>query len=125
VFTTPHHLSQMNPFITLPSCSFKINFILISPSVRNRDSSVGIATGCGLDGRGVGVRVPVGAEFFYIPRRPDRFWGPTCLLSNGYCGSYPAVKQPGREANHSPPIVPNGEFMLSLPFLPKSSCFRS
>jgi hypothetical protein len=27
----------------------------------SRDSSVGIATGCGLDGRGVGLRVSVGA----------------------------------------------------------------
>jgi hypothetical protein len=32
---------------------------------RGRGSAVGIATGCGLDGRGVGVRVPVGARFFF------------------------------------------------------------
>jgi hypothetical protein len=35
------------------------------------DSSVGIATGYGLDGRGVGVRVRVGVRFFSSPRRPD------------------------------------------------------
>jgi hypothetical protein len=29
----------------------------------SRGSSVGIATGYGLDDRGVGVRVPVGSEF--------------------------------------------------------------
>jgi hypothetical protein len=37
----------------------------------NRDSSVGIATGYGLDDRGVGVRVPVGSRIFSSPRRPD------------------------------------------------------
>jgi hypothetical protein len=30
---------------------------------RSRDSEVGITTGYGLDSRGVGVRVPVGARF--------------------------------------------------------------
>jgi hypothetical protein len=47
------------------------------------DSAVGIATDYGLDGRGVGVRVLVGARIFYSPRRPDRFWSPFSLLSNG------------------------------------------
>jgi hypothetical protein len=49
----------------------------------SRDSSVGIGTGYGLDGRGVGVRVPVRT------RRPDRFWVPFSLLSNEYQGSFP------------------------------------
>jgi hypothetical protein len=35
--------------------------------------AVGIATGYGLGGRGVGVRVPTEAKFLYSPRRPDRF----------------------------------------------------
>jgi hypothetical protein len=39
----------------------------------SRDSAVGIATGYGLDGQGVGVRVKVGARFFPSPRRSDRF----------------------------------------------------
>jgi hypothetical protein len=43
---------------------------------RSRDSSVGIATGYGLDDRGVGVRVPVGSRIFSSPRLPDRLWGP-------------------------------------------------
>jgi hypothetical protein len=33
--------------------------------LRRRDSSVGIATGYGLDGREVGVRVPVAARVFF------------------------------------------------------------
>jgi hypothetical protein len=32
----------------------------------NRDSAVGIATGCGLDDWGIGVRVPVGQEFSHF-----------------------------------------------------------
>jgi hypothetical protein len=43
--------------------------------MRSRDGAFGIATGYGLDDRGVGVRVPVGARIFSSPRRPDRFWG--------------------------------------------------
>ena len=44
-----------------------------------RDSSVGIATRCGLDGPGV---EPHGGEIFRT--RPDRPWGPPSLLYNGY-----------------------------------------
>jgi hypothetical protein len=34
---------------------------------------------------------------------PDRLWGPPSLLYNGYRGSFPGVKRPRREADHSPP----------------------
>jgi hypothetical protein len=34
-------------------------------------SIVGIVTGYGLDGRGVGVRIPLGSRIFSSPRRPD------------------------------------------------------
>jgi hypothetical protein len=46
-------------------------------------NSIGIATGCGLDDRGVGVRVPAGSRFLSSPRRPVRVWGPHSLLSKG------------------------------------------
>jgi hypothetical protein len=49
----------------------------------SRDSAVGIATGYGLDDRGVGVRVPVGSIILFSPRRPNRLWGLPSLLSNG------------------------------------------
>jgi hypothetical protein len=65
---------------------------------KSRDSVVGIATGYGLDDRGVGVRVPVGSRFFSSPCRPDRLWDPPNLLSNGYWGSFP-----GGKADHSLP----------------------
>jgi hypothetical protein len=48
------------------------------------DGSVGIATGYGLDGRGVVVRVPVGARNFFISSTIK--W-------------VPGVKRPGREAD--------------------------
>jgi hypothetical protein len=38
----------------------------------NRDISVGIATGYGLDDRGVGVRFPVESIILSSPFRPDR-----------------------------------------------------
>jgi hypothetical protein len=48
---------------------------------RSRDSSVGIAIGYGLDGRG---SIPgEGNRFFFSAQRPDRLWGPPSLLCNG------------------------------------------
>jgi hypothetical protein len=63
---------------------FNINFYLRVGW--NRDSSVGIATGNGLDDRRAGILVPVASRIFSSPRRPDRLWGPLRLLSNGYWG---------------------------------------
>jgi hypothetical protein len=54
-----------------------------------RDGVVGIATGYGLDDRGVGVRVPVRSRIFSSPCRPDRLWDPPNLISNGYLGLIP------------------------------------
>jgi hypothetical protein len=56
---------------------------------KSRDSSVSIVTGYGLHDQGFGVRVPVGARIFISPRRPDRLWGPSNLLSNGYRRLFP------------------------------------
>jgi hypothetical protein len=53
----------------------------------SRDSAVGIATGYGLDDRGVVVRVPVGSRIFTSPC-PDRLWGSSNLLSNAYRGLF-------------------------------------
>jgi hypothetical protein len=42
-------------------------------------------------------------DFFSFPKRPDRLWGPPSLLFNGYRGTFPEVKWPEREVNHSSP----------------------
>jgi hypothetical protein len=66
-----------------------------------RDSVTGIATGYGLDDRGVGVRVPVGSRIFSSPSRPDRLW-PSPIQWVPWALS-PGVKRPGLESHHSPP----------------------
>jgi hypothetical protein len=83
-----------------------VSQITISIQTRNRSrvNLVGIATACGVDDRGVGVRFPVGSRIFSSPRRPDRLWCPRSLLSSGYRGLFPrGLKRPWREADHSPP----------------------
>jgi hypothetical protein len=68
-----------------------------------RDSSVGIATGYGLDSKEVGVLVPLGARLFSSLRFPDLLWWSSqppiqwvpWALSSG-------VKRSGRQADHSP-----------------------
>jgi hypothetical protein len=70
---------------TLSERYYKTN----SAIIRSRDSVVGIATGYGLDDRGVGVRVPVVSRIFSSPRCPDRLWVPLNLISNGYRGFFP------------------------------------
>jgi hypothetical protein len=52
-----------------------------------RDSSVGIATGYGLDGRG--SISGGGKRFFCTPQHPDRLLGRSNLLSNGHRGLFP------------------------------------
>jgi hypothetical protein len=56
---------------------------------KSRNSSVGIATGYGLDGRGVRVRVPVGSRIFTSSCLSDRLWSPPSLLSSGHLGLFP------------------------------------
>jgi hypothetical protein len=54
-----------------------------------KDTIPCIATGYGLDDRGVGVPVHVGLRIFSSPRRPDQIRGPPNLLSNEYRGPFP------------------------------------
>ena len=66
--------------------------------IRRPGSSVGIATGYGLDGPGSNT---CGGEIFRTS--PDRPWGPLSLLYNGY-RIFPGGKErPGRDDDPSPP----------------------
>jgi hypothetical protein len=65
-------------------------------------SVVGIATGYGLNDRGVRVRVAVGSRIFSTPSRPTLGSAqPPIQWVQGALS--PGVKRPGREADHSPP----------------------
>ena len=61
-------------------------------------SSVGIATGYGLDGPGIEFRW--GGEISLTC--PDRLWGPPSLLYNGYRVFPGGKERPGRDADSSP-----------------------
>jgi hypothetical protein len=64
-------------------------YLLYTYDISAPSSAFGIATGYGLDNRGVRVRVPVRSRILSSPCRPDRLWGPSSYLSNGYRGLFP------------------------------------
>jgi hypothetical protein len=56
------------------------------------------------------ILVPIG---FWI-NWPNRLWGPPILLSNEYWGPLPEGKaRPGRDADHSPHLVPRSRMITS------------
>jgi hypothetical protein len=81
--------------------SFRMLLTIVAPiqfvhtSGRSRDSVVGIATGYGLENRGIGVWIPVGSRIFSSPCRPDWLWGPPNPMDTV------GVKRPGSEADNS------------------------
>jgi len=56
-------------------------------------------------------------KFFFSQKPPDRFWVPYSLRFNGYRGSIPGVKRPGREVN-SDLLVPGVGMSGAKPLLP-------
>jgi hypothetical protein len=106
-----------------PHCeSLPLKSLSIHPVTSRFVSAVGIATGYGLDGRGFGVRVLVGAGFLFSPRHPDRFWGPPNLLSNGYRGLFLRGKAAGawRLPQH---LVPRSRICGSIHPLPHTHSY--
>jgi hypothetical protein len=45
----------------------------------------------------------IGKKMSSSSQRPDRLWGPSSFLFNGYL-SFPGVRRLGHEADHSPPF---------------------
>ena len=64
---------------------------------RGRDSAVGIATGYGLDGPG--IESQWGARFSAPVQTGPGSYPASCKMDTG---SFPAVKRPGRGADHPP-----------------------
>jgi hypothetical protein len=99
--TSSWHRVQTNEHVTGMACpsvcfifeNFRISMKFGIESV-NRESSVSILTGYGLDDRG---SIPCrGWEFYSSPPRPDRPWDPPSLLSNKTPGALSLVlKRPG------------------------------
>jgi hypothetical protein len=87
------------------------------------DSVAGMATGYGLDDRGVGVRVPVGSRIFSSPRSPGQLWGPHNLLSNEYRGLFP-VGQGVKLTTHLQ-LAPRSRKCGSIHPLPHTPSWRS
>jgi hypothetical protein len=87
---------------------------------KSRDSSVGIALGYGLDDRGSRDRFPAGVGNFPLHHRvqngseatqPPIKWVPGALFLG--------TKRPGREADHSPHLVPRSKNAWSMHALPQ------
>ena len=98
-------------------CCFQVllvDFIsLVFESECGPSSSVGIATGYGLDGPGSN---PGGGEIFCTC--PDRPWGPPSLLYNGYRVFPGGKERPGRDADPSSRLVPWSWKVRAIPLLP-------
>jgi hypothetical protein len=80
-----NHVSE-NKCLYIQGRSDQRSAVLVLPSRKEAGSSVSIAAGYRLDGRGVGIRVPVVSRI--SPCRPDRLGSLSNLLSNGYRGLF-------------------------------------
>jgi len=74
-----------------------VNYPVCTGSTKGLGSSVGVATGYGLDGPGI---ESWWGEIFHTC--PDRPWGPPMLLYNGYQVFPRGREWPGRDADPSP-----------------------
>jgi hypothetical protein len=90
---------------------------------QTRDSSLGIGTGCGLEGR-VSI-LGSGKRFFSIPQRPDWLLAQLVSYRMGTGGSFPGGKAAGREADHSPPSSAEVRYGGAIPPLSHTSSWRS
>jgi hypothetical protein len=86
-------------------------------------SSVGIATGYGLDGPGIESRW--GQRYFsHVQTGPGAHLA-SCTMGTG---SFPGVNRQGRGADHLPPLVPRSRMSRAIPLLPSRplvACYRA
>ena len=75
-------------------------------------SSVGVATGYGLDGPGIESRC--GRDFPHVQTGPGAHLA-ACAMGTG---SFPGVKRPGRDADPSPPSSARSRKSRAIPLLP-------
>jgi hypothetical protein len=99
------------------------NFSQTTWKEESRDSSVGRTLGYGLDDRGSRVPFPAGAGNFSLHRRVQNGSGVhLASYPMGIRGSFPGVKRPGRETDHSPPssaeVIKWVELYLNSPNTP-------
>ena len=95
-------LSHMNPVHTFPSCILKIHFNIILPSIRSLDSVVSIVTR--LWAGQYEVQIPAGKRDSLLQNVQTSRAKPASY-SVSTRGSCQGVKQPGHQANHSPPSM--------------------
>jgi hypothetical protein len=86
------------------------NYYQSNVTVRSRDNEVGIATDYGLDDRGVAVRVPISQEefsLFHVVQTGSGVHRSSYSMGTGTGtgGSFPGVKRPGHEDDHSYPAI--------------------
>ena len=95
--------------------------LTVLPQTCGLVSSVGIATGYGLDGLGIEFRC--GGEIFHIC--PNRCWSPPSFLYNG-CRIFPGGKErSGSDTDPSPPssaVVTKEQSYTSTPRMGRTAC---
>jgi hypothetical protein len=85
--------------------------------LKGRDISAGTALGYGLDDRGSRVRFPAGAGNFSLHHRVQNGSGAhPPSYPTGTRRSFPGVKRPGPEADHSPPSSAEVKWWVELYF---------
>jgi hypothetical protein len=95
---------QTGPTLFLPYHIIYHSLTVLPFDAKSRDRSVGIATGYGVDDKGIGSSRPGGDKNFYFFMSPRSSLGPTQAPIQWVPGALsPEVKRPGREADHSTP----------------------
>jgi hypothetical protein len=106
--TALHHIQNYNILQTKVELLNNLLYFNILRYSKSRDSSVGIATGYGLDDRGVGILSPGRGKNFLFSTLSRLALGPTQSPIQWVPGIIsPGVKRLGRESVYPPPHTPS------------------